>query len=133
MTTSLEELKFNSKDANWDVRARDNIYFLDTLSIKGANANAGEPSNTFIAPRLRKIGLWVDGMCGELLKSYASLIQARRGEDLENAAYHGTNDFRVSLMLDENRPDLIHGIAPLLVMRGSRGEKLVDVELVGVN
>ena len=133
MTTSLEELKFNSKDANWDVRARDNIYFLDTLSIKGANANAGEPSNTFIAPRLRKIGLWVDGMCGELLKSYASLIQARRGEDLENAAYHGTNDFRVSLMLDENRPDLIHGIAPLLVMRGSCGEKLVDVELVGVN
>ena len=130
MTTSLEELKFNSKDANWDVRARDNIYFLDTLSIKGVNANAGEPSNTFIAPHLRKIGLWVDGMCGELLKSYASLIQARRVED---PAYQGTNDFRVSLMLDENRPDLIHGIAPLLVMRGSRGEKLVDVELVGVN
>ena len=130
MTTSLEELKFNSKDSNW---ARDNVHFLDALSIKGANANPGEPSITFIAPQLRKIGLWVGEMCGELLKSCASLIQARRAEDPESAAYQGTNDFRVLLMLDKNRPDLIHAIAPLLVMRGSRGEKLVDVELVGVN
>ena len=128
MATSLEELKFNSKDSNWDSRAWDNIYFLDTLSIKGANANSGEPSDTFIAPRLRKIGLWVDGMRGELLKSYASLIQARRQGDPE-----GADDFGVLLMLDKNRTDLIHAIAPLLVMRGSRGEKLVDVELVGVN
>jgi hypothetical protein len=130
MTTSLEELKFNSTDSNWNLE--DNVYFLDTLSIKGANANPGEPS-TFIAPRLRNIGLWVDGFCGELLPSYTSLILARRLEDPENAAYQGIEDFRVLLMLDKNRPDLIHVIAPLLVMRGSRGEKLVDVELVEVN
>lgn len=131
MTTSLEELKFNSMNSNWNLG--DNIYFLDTLSIKGANANPGEPSTTFIAPRLRKIGLWVDDKCGELLSSYTSLILSRRLENPENAAYQGTGDFRVLLMLDKDRPDLIHAIAPLLVMRGSRGEKLVDVELVEVH
>jgi len=129
--TSLEELKFNSKSSNWTVR--DNISFLETLSINGPGTNPEEPGSVSIAPRLRKIGLWVDDMCSELLQSYTSLIQARRRQDPENAVFQGIDHFRVLLMLDKNRPDVIQAIAPLLVISDSRGQKLVDVELVEVD
>ena len=129
-TTSLEDLKFNSRGSNWDLR--DNISFLDTLSITGPSTNPEERGSALVAPRLRKIGLWVEDMCSELLQSYISLIQARRREDPENTVFQGTDDFRVLLMLDKNRPDVMQAIAPLLVLSGWRGQKLVDVELVEV-
>ncbi|KIM36907.1 hypothetical protein M413DRAFT_282102 [Hebeloma cylindrosporum] len=128
MTPFLEDLKF--KDTEWILH--DYIYFLDTLSIKGSDANPGESNTTFIAARLRMIGLWVESMSGQLLHSYASLIMARGLQDPENAVHQSAEDFRVLLMLDKNHPELIHEIAPLLVMSGPRGQKLVDVELVEV-
>jgi hypothetical protein len=132
MTMSLEELKFNSMDEEWDLR--DNIYFIDSLSVSGPSANLGETTETSITcfsitPRLRKIGLWVDDVSGELLQSYASLILARRRKD---PVCHNTSDFRLLLTLHKRRPDMIHAIAPLLVTFGASGQGVVDVELVDV-